>query len=145
MSKFKPDSFTLTFNVFLDILNMSLKWDFTPHKMTNSSDSHKASCPVVTTLIKHTVYIVTQITYIFAIRPCTPAVFALSTRIWAVQNGRCTSKHWHSHKDGIKKCHGKLNLTCRCRSKQIYPFPISWSAEYNTTVLTFKCITDGAV
>jgi len=77
-----------------------------PHKPTNSSDSHKAACPVITALIIHTVYIVTQITYIFAIRP--HAVFALSPCMWAVQNDRCMSKHWHSDKDSLKKCHGKL-------------------------------------
>lgn len=51
-----------------------------------------------------------------------------------VQNGRCASKPCHAHKDAVKKCHGKLNLTCSRRSEQILARAITPSEHVQNTM-----------
>lgn len=45
--------------------------------------------------------------------PCS--VCAIASCMSCTKRQVHVKKHWHSHKDAIKKCHGKPNLTCRCR------------------------------
>lgn len=78
------------------------------------------------------VYIGTQITCMFVRRPLDPAPFAFISQ--AVRNGRCTSKPSHPYKDGVKKCHGKLNLTCSRRSEQILARAITRSEHVQNTM-----------